>query len=124
MIDNAIKNPEEAKKAAPIIIDGLFDSHHMDIHTLFHSVVLVDDTSNGLGVHSIDAYYEIQESKEKTKIGNQFQYNQYIRDFFEDNKDKKLEDAIICCPKLTIFASKYVIYETSQVITTRSIGGR
>ena len=45
---------------------------------------------------AIDAYYEIQESKEKTKIGNQFQYNQYIRDFFEDNKDKKLEDAIIC----------------------------
>ena len=42
-----------------LIIDGLFDSHHMDIHTLFHSVVLVDDTSNGLGVHSIDAYYEM-----------------------------------------------------------------
>lgn len=45
---------------------------------------------------AIDAYYDIQNSKEKTNIGNQFQYNQYIRDFFEDNKDKKLEDAIKC----------------------------
>ena len=35
-------------------------------------------------------------SKEKTKIGKQFQYNQYIRDFFNDNDDKTLEDAIKC----------------------------
>ena len=35
---------------------------------------------------AIDAYHEIQNSKEKTEIGKQFQYNQYIRDFFEDNK--------------------------------------
>lgn len=45
---------------------------------------------------AIDAYYDIQNSKEKTNIGKQFEYNQYIRDFFEDNKDKKLEDAIEC----------------------------
>ena len=53
---------------------------------------------------AIDAYHEIQNSKEKTEIGKQFQYNQYIRDqynqyirdFFEDNKDKSLEDAIAC----------------------------
>lgn len=45
---------------------------------------------------AIDAYLDIQNSKEKTNIGNQFQYNQYIRDFFEDNEDKKLEDAIKC----------------------------
>ena len=36
------------------------------------------------------------DSKEKTQIGKQFQYNQYIRDFFEDNNDKSLEDAIAC----------------------------
>jgi hypothetical protein len=45
---------------------------------------------------AIDAYYEIQNSAGKTKIGNQFQYNQYIRDFFEDNGDKSLDDAIRC----------------------------
>ncbi|WP_405293486.1 DUF6434 domain-containing protein [Methanobrevibacter sp.] len=45
---------------------------------------------------AVDAYYEIQSSKEKTEIGRQFQYNQYIRDFFEDNEDKSLDDAIKC----------------------------
>lgn len=45
---------------------------------------------------AVDAYFEIQNSTEKTEIGKQFQYNQYIRDFFEDNKDKSLDDAIKC----------------------------
>ena len=45
---------------------------------------------------AINAYREIQNSKEKTAIGKQFQYNQYVRDFFEDNKDKSLDDAIKC----------------------------
>ena len=45
---------------------------------------------------AIAAYYEIQNSNEKTEIGKQFQYNQYIRDFFKDNKDKSLDDAIKC----------------------------
>jgi hypothetical protein len=45
---------------------------------------------------AIDAYHEIQSSKEKTKIGKQFQYNQYVRDFFDDNKGKSLDDAIKC----------------------------
>lgn len=45
---------------------------------------------------AIDAYHEIQNSKEKTKIDKQFQYNQYIRDFFEDNENMTLKDAIKC----------------------------
>lgn len=45
---------------------------------------------------AIEAYYNIQNSKEKTKIGGQFKYNQYIRDFFENNDDKSLDDAIKC----------------------------
>ena len=45
---------------------------------------------------TINAYYELQNSKEKTKIDKQFQYNQYIRDFFEDNDDRTLNDAIKC----------------------------
>ena len=34
--------------------------------------------------------------QEKTEIDKQFQYNQYIRDFFKDNDDKTLKDAIKC----------------------------
>lgn len=45
---------------------------------------------------AIEAYNEIQSSKEKTKIDKQFQYNQYIRDFFEDNDELSLNDAIKC----------------------------
>lgn len=45
---------------------------------------------------AINAYFEIQNSNEKTEIGKQFQYNQYIRDFFEDNEGKSLDDAIRC----------------------------
>lgn len=45
---------------------------------------------------AINAYHEIQNSKEKNKIDKQFQYNQYIRDFFKNNSDKRLEDAIKC----------------------------
>lgn len=47
---------------------------------------------------SIEAYYKILEEKKKNKttIDRQFEYNTYIRDFFQDNKDKTLEQAIRC----------------------------
>lgn len=47
---------------------------------------------------SIVAYYQILEDKKKNKttIDKQFEYNTYIRDFFNDNKDKTLEQAIKC----------------------------
>lgn len=45
---------------------------------------------------AINAYHELQNSNEKTKIDKQFQYNQYIRDFFDDNDDKTLNNAIKC----------------------------
>ena len=47
---------------------------------------------------SIEAYYKILEAKKqnKTTIDKQFEYNTYIRDFFNDNKDKSLEQAIKC----------------------------
>ncbi len=48
--------------------------------------------------NSIDAYYQILEDKKKNKttIDKQFEYNTYIRDFFNDNKDKSLNQAIKC----------------------------
>lgn len=47
---------------------------------------------------AITAYYQILEEKKKgtTAIDRQFEYNIYIRDFFEDNKGKTLADAIKC----------------------------
>ena len=47
---------------------------------------------------AITAYYQILEEKKKGKtvIDKQFEYNTYIRDFFEDNKGRSLEDAIKC----------------------------
>lgn len=47
---------------------------------------------------SIDAYYQILEDKKnnKSSIDKQFEYNTYIRDFFEDNKDRSLDQAIKC----------------------------
>lgn len=48
--------------------------------------------------NSVDAYYQILEDKKKNKttIDKQFEYNTYIRDFFNDNKDKNLDQAIKC----------------------------
>lgn len=47
---------------------------------------------------AIAAYYQILEDKKngKKKIDKQFEYNTYIRDFFADNRDKSLDEAIKC----------------------------
>jgi hypothetical protein len=47
---------------------------------------------------AVAAYYRILEEKKngKTVIGAQFEYNTYIRDFFDDNKGRTLKDAIKC----------------------------
>ena len=47
---------------------------------------------------AIEAYYLILEEKKqgKTAIDKQFEYNTYIRDFFEENKGMSLDDAITC----------------------------
>jgi len=47
---------------------------------------------------AIIAYHQIlvEKKNSKTTIDKQFEYNTYIRDFFEDNKSRTLEDAIKC----------------------------
>lgn len=45
---------------------------------------------------AIEAYQRIIKEKKKVSIDKQFEYNTYIRDFFNDNKGKTLEDAIKC----------------------------
>ena len=45
-----------------------------------------------------DAYHAIKlnSKSQKTIIDTQFEYNTYIRDFFEDNKGRSLKEAIKC----------------------------
>ncbi len=47
---------------------------------------------------AIEAYHQIVEEKKhgKSTIDKQFEYNTYIRDFFEDNPGRTLDDAIRC----------------------------
>lgn len=47
---------------------------------------------------AVDAYYEIQKMRQtkRTTIDRQFEYNTYIRDFFDDNKGRPLSEAIAC----------------------------
>ena len=47
---------------------------------------------------AISAYYRILEEKKKRKttIDKQFEYNTYIRDFFENNQGRCLDEAITC----------------------------
>ena len=47
---------------------------------------------------AIIAYHQIlvEKKNNKTTIDKQFEYNTYIRDFFDDNKNHTLEDAIKC----------------------------
>lgn len=47
---------------------------------------------------AINAYHDLQKNKKttQTKIGKQFEYNRYIRDFFADNQGLSLQQAIIC----------------------------
>ena len=47
---------------------------------------------------AIEAYINILSDKKngKSTIDKQFEYNTYIRDFFEDNKGRSLDDAIKC----------------------------
>ena len=69
---------------------------------------------------AINAYNEIQSSKEKGKIGKQFQYNQYIRDFFSQNDDLTLEDAIKCW-KYKKSLKGHNKYENSDLIALKDI---
>jgi putative IMPACT (imprinted ancient) family translation regulator len=59
--------------------------------------MLVDD-NEVIIENAIAAYYEILEEKKsrKNSIGKQFEYNTYIRDFFEDNQGRSLDEAITC----------------------------
>ena len=47
---------------------------------------------------AVDAYYKIQKINQtkRTTIDKQFEYNTYIRDFFDDNKGRTLREAIAC----------------------------
>ena len=45
---------------------------------------------------ALEAYVQLENDKDGNPIDKQFEYNTYIRAFFEDNKGKTLNDAIVC----------------------------
>ncbi len=47
---------------------------------------------------AVTAYHQLLKEKKKSKgtIDQQFEYNTYIRDFFQDNPGRSLKDAIQC----------------------------
>lgn len=55
-----------------------------------------------------------QKKKQRTSIEQQFEYNTYIRDFFDHNKGKSLSDAI-CCWKYKKQLSGSHKYESSDL---------
>lgn len=66
---------------------------------------------------AIKAYFQILEEKKKgkTDIDRQFEYNTYIRAFFEDNQGKSLEEAIKCW-KYKKSLQEHNRYEKSDLI--------
>lgn len=71
---------------------------------------------------AIEAYRQILEEKKKSKttIDKQFEYNTYIRDFFEANKDMRLEDAITCW-KYKKSLKGHNRYESSDLIALNKL---
>ena len=69
---------------------------------------------------SIDAYHQILKNNQsnKTIIDKQFEYNKYIRDFFNNNNDKNLNDAIKCW-KYKKTLSGHNRYEQSDLIALK-----
>lgn len=68
---------------------------------------------------AIEAYQQIIKEKKKVSIDKQFEYNTYIRDFFNDNKGKTLEDAIRCW-KYKKSLQGYNRYEKEDLIALKN----
>ena len=106
-------NTKKTKIVDSITLDTIIEEHFVcsEKHRAFYKEQIGDSFSFNVAFQkwlksnsgktykdSINAYYQILEDKKKNKttIDKQFEYNTYIRDFFNDNKDKSLEQAIKC----------------------------
>ena len=69
---------------------------------------------------AVNAYHQIKEDmkKNKTTIDKQFEYNTYIRDFFDDNQGKTLAEAI-CCWKYKKQFKGHNRYERSDLVVLK-----
>ena len=62
-------------------------------------VFILDEPTSGLDPLMQHRFVDLvleEKKKGKTTIDKQFEYNTYIRDFFEDNQGRDLEEAITC----------------------------
>ena len=83
-----------------ITLDSIIEENFVcsEKHRAFYKKEIGKRFSFNVLFQKWNAYYKILEDKKnnKTTIDKQFEYNTYIRDFFNDNKDKTLDDAIKC----------------------------
>ena len=112
--ENIQTNKKKTKNLiTSITLDSLIEEniHFSEVHRAFFKEQLGNSFSfkvsfqNWLKENSgksyrdaCDAYHQIllEQKNTKTTIGKQFEYNTYIRDFFQDNKNKTLPEAIQC----------------------------
>ena len=107
------KTKRVASKVALLTLDSLIESNIVcsEVHRAFFKEQIGESFSFNVAFQkwlkansgktyreAVAAYYEILEAKKKTKtsIDKQFEYNTYVRDFFEANKGCSLDDAIKC----------------------------
>ncbi len=108
-----VSRPRNKVSRSSITLESLIEDNFVcsEVHRTFFKSQLGDSFSFNVAFQkwlksnsgktyadAVSAYREIiSSSKGKRKsIDKQFEYNTYIRDFFEDNKGRSLEDAIRC----------------------------
>ena len=113
VMDSAPKARRSAPKITVITLDSLIEPDIVcsEVHRAFFKSQIGDSFSFNVAFQkwlkanagktyrdAVDAYFEILANKKtgKTVIDKQFEYNTYIRDFFEANKGRSLEEAIKC----------------------------
>ena len=112
-----VLNTPKQKRSTPKVTSITLDSHIepdfvcSEVHRAFFREQIGESfsfnvafqkwlkTNNGKTYRdAVAAYHEILAAKKTTKttIDRQFEYNTYVRDFFEANKGRSLDDAITC----------------------------
>ena len=113
VMDSAPKARRTAPKITVITLNSLIEPDIVcsEVHRAFFKSQIGDSFSFNVAFQkwlkanagktyrdAVDAYFEILANKKtgKTVIDKQFEYNTHIRDFFEANKGRSLEEAIKC----------------------------
>ena len=107
------KTSHGKKRTDPITVDSLIEENIVcsEVHRAFFKSEIGESFSFNVAfqkwlktntgktyAEAVSAYHEIKNNTSggRKNIGRQFEYNTYVRDFFEHNKGRSLDDAIRC----------------------------